>query len=111
MMQAAIPIFDGPSRRHHDRQGLWIPAFARATIFVLPHPSKKRLSGQALGVAAKRCDPNDHAPTVARVKDRECVIWKIGRACGRAEATGRQKENEGVGEHVRRKIHRSDDRP
>jgi len=79
--------------------------------FRIAHPSKKRPSSRDLGVAAKRCDPNDHAPTVARVKDRECVIWKIGRACGRAEATGRQKENEGVGEHVRRKIHRSDDRP
>ena len=66
MMQAAILIFDGPSRRHYDRQELWIPAFARATIFVLPHPSKKRLSGRALGMAAKRCNPkrsraDDHA--------------------------------------------------
>jgi hypothetical protein len=111
MMQAAILIFDGPSRRHYDRQELWIPAFARTTIFVLRIRPKSDLPVGLSGWRRNTAIQNGHAPTVARVKDRECVILKIGRACGRAEATGRQKENEGVGEHVRRKIHRSDDRP
>jgi len=34
MMRVAVMIFD--HHRNHDRQGVWVPAYAGTTIFVWP---------------------------------------------------------------------------